>query len=93
MKQILFVLQAIISHATNFYFDHPNEPDPEERGYYWATRFTDSRKTFGYAPDSIYDNMDFDLNGNPIDREDICKSYGCPELKKKENILGEVSCW
>ncbi|CAG5129713.1 unnamed protein product [Candidula unifasciata] len=32
--------KVILSHATHLYFDHPDEPDPEERGNYWATRFT-----------------------------------------------------
>ena len=48
----------IISHSTHFYFDHPQEPDPEERGYYWATRFTDTAKTFGYYVDDVYENIE-----------------------------------
>jgi len=55
-----------MSQATNLYFDHPYEPDPEERGLYWATRFTDTHKTFGFMPDNIYANADFRRDGNPI---------------------------
>ena len=83
--------KAILSHATHLYFDFPYEPDPMERGYYWATRFTDVRKTFGFTPINIYDNMDIlDGNGNPIDREKICTDYGCPPLEpgKEGNIIG-----
>ena len=43
-----FVFQVVLAHATHLYFDHPQEPDPEDRGYYWATRFIDTQKTFGY---------------------------------------------
>lgn len=38
------------SHSDYLYFDMPQEVDPAERGYYWASRYTDVRKTFSYAP-------------------------------------------
>lgn len=38
------------SHSDFLYFDMPQEVDPAERGYYWASRYTDTRKTFSYAP-------------------------------------------
>ncbi|MCQ3827916.1 carbohydate-binding domain-containing protein [Microbulbifer elongatus] len=38
------------SHSDFLYFDMPQEVDPKERGYYWASRYTDTRKTFSYAP-------------------------------------------
>jgi hexosaminidase len=38
------------SHSDYLYFDMPQEVDPAERGYYWASRYTDTRKTFSYAP-------------------------------------------
>ncbi|MBB5212052.1 family 20 glycosylhydrolase [Microbulbifer hydrolyticus] len=38
------------SHSDYLYFDMPQEVDPKERGYYWASRYTDTRKTFSYAP-------------------------------------------
>lgn len=28
-----------MSHATHLYLDHAQEPDPDERGRYWAARF------------------------------------------------------
>ena len=78
----------ILSHATHLYFDHPYEPDPEERGYYWATRFTDTRKTFGYIPDDIYATADIDRAGRPLTPEQICKDT-CLTLDKPENIEGK----
>ena len=47
----------VLSHVTHLYFDHPQEPDPEERGFYWGTRFIDARKTFNYQPDNVYKNI------------------------------------
>ncbi|KAK3722061.1 hypothetical protein QZH41_007366 [Actinostola sp. cb2023] len=44
--------KVIMTQATHLYFDHPQEPDPEERGYYWATRFTDT-------PTGFYTNQKF----------------------------------
>ncbi|WP_105103671.1 family 20 glycosylhydrolase [Microbulbifer pacificus] len=52
------------SHSDYLYFDMPQEVDPAERGYYWASRYTDVRKTFSYAPlntaqqAEIYPNRD-----------------------------------
>ena len=34
----------MLGHATHLYFDHPQEPDPEDRGLYWATRFSDTKR-------------------------------------------------
>ena len=41
---------VVQSHSDFLYFDMPQEVDPKEPGYYWASRFTDTRKTFSYAP-------------------------------------------
>ncbi|ELU16939.1 hypothetical protein CAPTEDRAFT_219964 [Capitella teleta] len=82
--------QVVLSHATHLYFDHPYEPDPNERGYYWATRIIPTQKTHSYAPDNIYENMLVDGNGSPINRDDICQKYGCVPLEEdaKHNIVG-----
>ena len=81
--------KTILGHATHLYFDMPYEPDPEERGYYWATRFTDTMKTFGYMPDSVYDNAEEDRMGNPLNKEKVCTEKSkCPPLVRKDNILG-----
>lgn len=81
--------KVVLGHATHLYFDHPYEPDPEERGFYWATRFTDTRKVFGYVPSDIYKNADIAGNGTPLTQDQICTNNGtCLQLKKPENIIG-----
>ncbi|XP_025106238.1 uncharacterized protein LOC112571470 [Pomacea canaliculata] len=82
--------KVIMAQATHLYFDHPYEPDPEERGLYWAPRFTNTRKTFSFMPSDLYANADVDRSGNPIEHEDLCGEDGedCPKLKKPENIFG-----
>ena len=81
--------KTVLSHATHLYFDMPYEPDPEERGYYWATRFIDTKKTFGYMPDSVYDNAKETRFGNPLNKNELCKeNNSCPPLVKKNNIVG-----
>lgn len=42
--------QVVQSHSDYLYFDMPYEVDPKENGYYWASRATDTRKTFSYSP-------------------------------------------
>lgn len=81
--------KVIMAQGTHLYFDHPQEPDPEERGLYWATRFTDTRKTFSFMPDNIYRNADFKLTGDPITKKDLdMHALDHVPLKKPENILG-----
>ena len=84
-----------MAQGTHLYFDHPYEPDPEERGLYWACRFCDTKKTFGFMPDNIYANADVKLTGDPICMEDLLSKN--PEdhdpLKKHENILGIENAW
>lgn len=70
------------------YFDLTYEADPQELGQYWATREVSLKKVFFYRPDSVYDNMDVDINGQPLDREKICADFGCPELSAPNNIIG-----
>ena len=40
---------VVLSNPDYLYFDFPNEVHPAERGYYWATRFNDTRKVFAFA--------------------------------------------
>ena len=75
--------------ATHLYFDHPQEPDPEERGFYWATRFTDTHKVFCFMPDDLFENVETKVSGVPLSRAELCKKEGmCTKLEKKENIVG-----
>lgn len=75
------------------YFDHPQEPTPEERGFYWGTRYTDAFKSFSFMPDNYFLNADIKRSGEPITLAEICgkDNAGCPSLEKPENILGNFN--
>ncbi|MBX2885845.1 MAG: carbohydate-binding domain-containing protein [Granulosicoccus sp.] len=49
---------TIIAVPDFLYFDHPYEADPKERGYYWATRYTDTRKVFSFMPSNLPQNAE-----------------------------------
>ncbi|WP_261816877.1 beta-N-acetylhexosaminidase [Vibrio gallicus] len=57
---------VIVSNPDYVYMDMPYEVDPNERGYYWATRATDTRKMFGFAPENLPQNAEtsVDRDGN-----------------------------
>lgn len=80
--------QVILSHGTHLYFDHPYEAHPEERGYYWATRYTDTAKAFNYMPDNVYANADYTRTREPIANLEALVGRPLPQLEKPENILG-----
>lgn len=83
--------QVIMSQATHLYFDHPQEPSPEERGFYWATRYTDTKKAFYFQPDDLWANVDITRFGEPLTLSTVCgdNNVGCPSLLKRENVVGE----
>ncbi|WP_031566909.1 family 20 glycosylhydrolase [Rheinheimera texasensis] len=80
--------QVVMSHGTHLYLDHPNETHPDERGYYWAARFTDAKKVFGYMPDDVYANADKTRSGAVINDLEHLVGRALPKLEKPENILG-----
>ncbi|HEY7886073.1 MAG TPA: family 20 glycosylhydrolase [Cellvibrionaceae bacterium] len=80
--------QVILSHATHLYFDHPHEAHPAERGYYWAARYTDVAKVFGYMPDHLYANASETREGEPINDLEVLLGRELTPLKAPENILG-----
>ncbi|MCF6434936.1 family 20 glycosylhydrolase [Pseudoalteromonas sp. MMG022] len=80
--------QVILSHGTHLYFDHPYEAHPQERGYYWATRYIDTKKTFSYMPDDVYGNADFTRTREPIVNLEALVGRELPPLEKPENIVG-----
>ncbi|WP_394212000.1 family 20 glycosylhydrolase [Enterovibrio calviensis] len=85
---------VIYNQATHFYFDHPYEPDPQERGYYWAPRFTDTRKSFGFMPEDLYANADFTRAGAPLTKQDVLDAATVKTLDNPENVLGlQGSVW
>jgi len=80
--------QVVLSHGTHLYFDHPHEAHPDERGYYWAARYTDNAKVFGYMPDDVYANADRTRSGAVINDLEALVGRALPALEKPENILG-----
>ncbi|KAL8595484.1 hypothetical protein ACOMHN_000693 [Nucella lapillus] len=82
--------KVIMGPATHTYFDFPSEPDPEERGFYWAARYTDSRKVFGFEPTNLWNNVDTNRMGEPITLQQVCgeENKGCPQLVEKDNVVG-----
>ncbi|XP_059156889.1 uncharacterized protein LOC131941590 isoform X2 [Physella acuta] len=82
--------KVVMAHASHLYFDHPYEPDPEERGYYWATRYTDIKKAFSYNAVRFYDNILMQRSGQPVKEEELCGAANtdCPPLMVEANIAG-----
>ena len=80
-----------MSQATHFYLDHAYEPDPEERGLYWATRYIDTRKSFGFMPDNLFANVDVSIFGSPVTIDEACGLKKCSQLKREENIIGKLT--
>ncbi len=80
-----------MSQATHLYFDHPYEPDPDQRGLYWAGRFLDTRKVFSFMPGRLYDNADVKMTGEKFTEEEIDKLTVRTNhsLNKPQNIIGE----
>lgn len=87
---VILTLQVIMSHATHLYFDHPAEPDPEELGLNWATRFTDTKKVFSFMPDNLYENIDTLLSGQKTSISEVCGKNleKCDELRQRQNVIG-----
>lgn len=58
--------EVVASNPDYVYFDMPYEVNPNERGYYWATRFTDEAKVFSFAPSNMPQNAEtsVDRDGN-----------------------------
>jgi hexosaminidase len=80
--------QVVLSSGTHLYFDHPYEANAEERGYYWATRYTDTARVFGFMPDNYYANADKTREGAPIENLEALVGRALPKLEKPENLLG-----
>jgi hexosaminidase len=50
--------QIVITNPDYVYLDMPNEVNPLESGYYWATRYSDERKIFSFAPNNLPQNAE-----------------------------------
>ncbi|XP_067653769.1 beta-hexosaminidase-like [Haliotis asinina] len=82
--------KVVLGHSTHLYLDHPQEPDPRERGLFWATRYTDARKMFWYMPDDVYSNVDVTYTGEPLTRQGYCARGPdmCLPLQRPRNVIG-----
>ena len=50
--------ETVLSAPDFLYFDFPQEVDPEERGQYWGTRYSDVAKVFSLAPENLSQNAE-----------------------------------
>ena len=80
--------QVVLSPGTHLYFDHPHEAHPQERGYYWATRYTGIDTVFGFLPDKLYANAKTTRSGELIDDLERLLGRALPSLKQPQNMLG-----
>jgi hexosaminidase len=77
--------QVVLSSFDYLYFDHPQAPDPEERGNPWATRFSDTKRVFSYISGNLAANAQL---------MPICQNGGCPATlsatapAKPQNVIG-----
>ena len=64
--------QTILSIPDVLYFDFPYEANPQESGYYWASRQTNSYKVFQFMPDNLPAHAGIwrDANGQPLPLKD-----------------------
>ena len=58
---------VVISIPDVTYFDFPYEADPKERGYYWASRQTNTRKVFEFMPDNLPVHAEFWTDSEGLD--------------------------
>ncbi len=54
--------EVVVATPDFLYFDFPQEVNPLERGYYWAARYTDTKKVFSFAPENLAQNAETSLN-------------------------------
>lgn len=80
--------KVILSPVTNLYFDQPQAPVPGERGYYWAARYTDTRKVFLFNPSRFYANAQTKVSGAPIRNLTQLLGHVPEPLKAVNNIVG-----
>lgn len=62
----------VMSTPEATYFDMPYEADHNERGYAWATRYTNTRKAFNFMPENLPAHAELwtDKWGNPVVLDD-----------------------
>lgn len=74
--------RVVVSSPDVTYFDFPYEVDPKERGYYWGSRYTNTRQVFEFMPENLplhaeiwtdRENQPFIADDRPVSSKD--KSY------------------
>eukprot|EP01134_Creolimax_fragrantissima_P004415 CFRG4415T1 len=78
--------EVILSCPDFLYFDMPHERNPNERGYYWASRTSSTRKVFSFAPENLPQTAEYvpQYSGNPYE---VNASSTAPTIK---GIQGQV---
>ncbi len=59
--------EVVVSTPDVTYFDFPYEADPKERGFYWASRQTNTRKVFEFMPDNLPVHAEFWTDSEGLD--------------------------
>ena len=67
--------RVVMSSPDVTYFDFPYEADPKERGYYWGTRFTNTRQVFEFMPENLPLHAEIwtDRENRPMELDDTAK--------------------
>jgi len=73
----------VLAYGAYLYFDHPYEPDPEERGLYWASRKLSTKDAWSLSPARLV-AADDDLECP----DEIGDTNLCFQLQKPRNIIG-----
>ncbi|MCW8876226.1 MAG: carbohydate-binding domain-containing protein [Kangiellaceae bacterium] len=82
--------EVVLSLPDITYFDFPYEADPKERGYYWGSRFTNTRQVFEFMPDNLPVHAEIwtDRENNPMKLDDRPDSKQYRPLKKGIKFKG-----
>ena len=93
--------QVVLSSPDVLYFDFPYEADPQEHGYYWASRHINTEKIFQFMPDNLPIHAEFwlDREDNPYVADDTLqydeqgKVVSAPLAKDKRFIGIQGQLW
>lgn len=80
--------KVVLAYGSYLYFDHPYEPDPGERGLYWATRKISTKDVWSFTQDVMFRDKHLDCPEAIKDRRQ------CLELLIPENVVGiQAELW
>jgi hexosaminidase len=78
--------KVILTSPDFLYLDHPYEADPKERGYYWATRYTNMKKLFSYISGNLPSNAQ--ISKDRMGGDYTGAFVGIAALDHPENVVG-----